>query len=52
MIRQRQNNLRTLAAVIPLKTEQITERANKNGEVKQYVLCRLKTSIKKSRKSF
>ena len=31
-------NVRTLAAIIPLKTEQITERKNKNGEVKQYIL--------------
>lgn len=45
-------NLRTLAAVIPLKTEQITERANKNGEVKQYVLCRLKQVLKRVEKAF
>ncbi|STO32232.1 Uncharacterised protein [Fusobacterium necrogenes] len=45
-------NLRTLAAVIPLKTEQITERANKNGEVKQYVLCRLKQVLKRIEKAF
>lgn len=45
-------NLRTLAAVIPLKTEQVTERANKNGEVKQYVLCRLKQVLKRVEKAF
>ncbi len=45
-------NLRTLAAVIPLKTEQITERANKNGEIKQYVLCRLKQVLKRVEKAF
>lgn len=45
-------NLRTLAAVIPLKTEQITERANKNGEIKQYILCRLKQVLKRVEKAF
>lgn len=45
-------NLRTLAAVIPLKTEQVTERANKNGEVKQYILCRLKQVLKRVEKAF
>ena len=45
-------NLRTLAAIIPLKTEQITERHNKNGEVKQYVLCRLKQVLKRVEKAF
>ena len=38
--------------VIPLKTEQVTERANKNGEVKQYVLCRLKQVLKRVEKAF
>ena len=45
-------NLRTLAAIIPLKTEQITERVNKSGEVKQYVLCRLKQVLKRVCKAF
>lgn len=45
-------NLRTLAAIIPLKTEQITERANKNGETKQYVLCRMKQVLKRVEKAF
>ena len=45
-------NLRTVAAVIPLKTKQVTERANKNGEVKQYVLCRLKQVLKRVEKAF
>lgn len=45
-------NVRTLAAIIPLKTEQITERKNKNGEVKQYILCRLKQVLKRIEKAF
>lgn len=45
-------NVRTLAAIIPLKTEQITERVNKNGEVKQYILCRLKQVLKRIEKAF
>ncbi|WP_349764292.1 replication initiator protein A [Fusobacterium sp. SYSU M8D902] len=45
-------NLRTLAAIIPLKTEQVTERPNKNGEMKQYVLCRLKQVLKRVEKAF
>lgn len=45
-------NLRTLAAIIPLKTEQITERSNKNGEIKQYILCRLKQVLKRVEKAF
>lgn len=45
-------NLRTLAAIIPLKTEQVTERLNKNGEMKQYVLCRLKQVLKRVEKAF
>lgn len=45
-------NLRTLAAIIPLKTEQITERPNKNGEMKQYILCRLKQVLKRVEKAF
>ena len=45
-------NLRTLAAIIPLKTEQITERMNKNGEIKQYILCRVKQVLKRIEKAF
>lgn len=45
-------NLRTLAAIIPLKTEQVTERVNKNGEIKQYILCRLKQVLKRVEKAF
>lgn len=45
-------NVRTLAAIIPLKIEQITERKNKNGEVKQYILCRLKQVLKRIEKAF
>lgn len=45
-------NLRTLAAIIPLKTEQVTERINKNGEVKTYVLCRVKQVLKRIEKAF
>ncbi|MDU1910318.1 chromosomal replication initiator DnaA [Fusobacterium sp.] len=45
-------NLRTLAAIIPLKTEQITERVNKNGEIKQYILCRVKQVLKRIEKAF
>lgn len=45
-------NLRTLAAIIPLKTEQVTERVNKNGEVKQYILCRVKQVLKRIEKAF
>jgi hypothetical protein len=45
-------NLRTLAAIIPLKTEQITERVNKNGEKKIYILCRMKQVLKRIEKAF
>ena len=45
-------NLRTLAAIIPLKTEQVTERVNKNGEIKQYILCRVKQVLKRIEKAF
>lgn len=45
-------NLRTLAAIIPLKTEQVTERINKNGETKQYILCRVKQVLKRIEKAF
>lgn len=45
-------NLRTIAAIIPLKTEQVTERVNKNGEVKKYVLCRMKQVLKRVEKAY
>lgn len=45
-------NLRTLAAIIPLKTEQVTERMNKNGEAKTYVLSRMKQVLKRIEKAF
>ena len=45
-------NLRTLAAIIPLKTEQITERVNKSGEVKIYTLSRIKQVLKRVCKAF
>lgn len=45
-------NLRTLAAIIPLKTEQVTERKNKNGESKIYVLSRMKQVLKRIEKAF
>lgn len=45
-------NLRTIAAIIPLKTEQITERVNKNGEIKTYVLCRMKQVLKRVEKAY
>lgn len=45
-------NVRTIAAIIPLKTEQITERINKNGEKKIYVLCRMKQVLKRVLKAY
>lgn len=45
-------NLRTLAAIVPLKTEQITERFNKNGESKVYILSRMKQVLKRIEKAF
>lgn len=45
-------NLRTIAAIIPLKTEQITERINKNGETKIYTLCRMKQVLKRVEKAY
>jgi len=45
-------NIRTLAAIVPLKTEQVTERFNKNGEVKTYVLSRMKQVLKRIEKAF
>ncbi|MGL4403082.1 MAG: replication initiator protein A [Fusobacteriaceae bacterium] len=45
-------NMRTLAAIIPLQTEQVTERSNKNGVMKTYVLCRLKQVLTRIQKAF
>ena len=45
-------NLRTIAAIIPLKTEQTTERVNKNGNTKTYVLCRMKQVLKRVEKAY
>ena len=45
-------NLRTIAAIIPLKTEQTTERVNKNGDTKIYVLCRMKQVLKRVEKAY
>lgn len=45
-------NLRTIAAIIPLKTEQTTERVNKNGDTKTYVLCRMKQVLKRVEKAY
>ncbi|MDR3258319.1 MAG: replication initiator protein A, partial [Fusobacteriaceae bacterium] len=45
-------NVRTLAAIIPLKTEQITTRKDKKGKDKEYTLCRLKQVVKRIEKAF
>lgn len=45
-------NLRTLAAIIPLKMEQETERQNKNGETKTYILNRAKQVLKRVLKAY
>lgn len=45
-------NLRTLAAIIPLKMEQETERPNKNGEMKTYILSRTKQVLKRVLKAY
>ena len=45
-------NLRTIAAIIPLKTEQMTERVNKNGDTKTYILCRMKQVLKRVEKAY
>ncbi|MGL4998199.1 MAG: replication initiator protein A [Cetobacterium sp.] len=45
-------NLRTIAAIIPLKTEQTTERINKNGDTKTYILCRMKQVLKRVQKAY
>jgi len=45
-------NIKTLAAIVPLKTEQVTERKNKNGEVKRYYLSRIKQVLKRIEKAY
>ena len=45
-------NLRTLAAIIPLKMDQETERPNKNGEMKTYILSRAKQVLKRVLKAY
>jgi len=45
-------NIRTLAAIIPLKMEQETERVNKKGEKRIYVLSRVKQVLKRIEKAF
>lgn len=45
-------NLRTLAAIIPLRMEQETERVSKNGEKKIYVLSRAKQVLKRVLKAY
>ncbi|NME36537.1 chromosomal replication initiator DnaA [Fusobacterium sp. FSA-380-WT-3A] len=45
-------NLRTLAAIIPLRMEQETERITKTGETKIYVLNRAKQVLKRVLKAF
>ncbi|MGL5122936.1 MAG: replication initiator protein A [Fusobacteriaceae bacterium] len=45
-------NIRTLAAIIPLKTEQITERSGKEGIIKKYILCRMKQVLGRIQKAF
>lgn len=45
-------NLRTLAAIIPLRMEQETERTTKTGETKTYVLNRAKQVLKRVLKAF
>lgn len=45
-------NLRTLAAIIPLKMEQETERKNKKGEIKIYILNRAKQVLKRVIKAY
>jgi hypothetical protein len=45
-------NIRTLAAIIPLKMEQETERINKTGEKRIYILSRVKQVLKRIEKAF
>lgn len=45
-------NIKTLAAIIPLKIEQKTERETKQGVKKEYVLNRLKPVLTRIRKAF
>ena len=47
-----ESNIRTLAAIIPLKTEQIISRVNTNGEKRKYRLNRLKHVSKRIEKAF
>ncbi|TDT69832.1 hypothetical protein EV215_1374 [Hypnocyclicus thermotrophus] len=44
--------LKTLAAIIPLKTEQIVSRINKKGEKRRYKLSRVKQIKKRIEKAF
>ncbi|MDR1831526.1 MAG: chromosomal replication initiator DnaA [Fusobacteriaceae bacterium] len=45
-------NIKTLAAIIPLKIEQITKRVNKRGVEKEYVLSRVKQVLKRIEKAY
>jgi hypothetical protein len=45
-------NIRTLAAIIPLKMEQETERVNKSGEKRVYILSRTKQVLKRIEKAY
>lgn len=45
-------NIRTLAAIIPLKTEQVAERVTKDGKRKNYYLSRIKQVLKRIEKAF
>ena len=45
-------NLRTLAAIIPLRMEQETERTTKTGKTKVYILSRAKQVLKRVLKAF
>lgn len=45
-------NIRTLAAIIPLKTDQVTERVSKDGKIKKYILCRMKQVLSRIQKAF
>lgn len=45
-------NLRTLAAIIPLRMEQETERTTKTGKTKIYILSRAKQVLKRVLKAF
>ena len=45
-------NIKTLAAIIPLKIVQIAERQDKNGRKKEYYLSRIKQVLKRIEKAF